>query len=296
MGAVDAFVRTFSLIFETKRLYLLALILALILAPMGAYLVPNEAPFEHNQTAMQRGNVIIEEYGSPLSNEGVGAFLQLMKNLAVYLLISIVLSSIFEYSVIKGALSHLAGEERTLGELILDGVRHFPGVFVINVVYSLVALTFIGVAFLPIVGGILTLPAGGVLIFIGILLLVLIGALVTSLSALSIPLYADRGSIGAAFEAFGLVFKNLSSSMGFGFLMWVGILGIAIVSAPIAFATEVLLSPDVGAYVSALLQAPFNALLYTFMWIAGVAFYKELQRMEELKKADEELLELGIEI
>ncbi|ASJ06804.1 DUF2189 domain-containing protein [Thermococcus pacificus] len=295
MGAVDAFVKTFSLILANKKLYLLALILTLILAPMGAYLVPNEIPFEQNQTSIQKGSVIVEEYGSLLNEDEMDVFLQLMKGLAVYLLISIVLSSIFEYSVAKGALAYLAGEERALRDLILDGVRHFPGVFVINVVYSLIAFTFIGIAFIPIVAGVLTLPVGGVLILVGIVLLILIGALVTSLSALAIPLYADRGSIGAAFEAFGLVFRNVLSSMGFGLLVWVGIFGIAMVSAPIAFITELFLTSDAGTYVSALLQAPFNALLSTFIWVAGVAFYRELQRMEELKKVDEELAELGMD-
>lgn len=296
MGAVDAFVKTFSLILANKKLYLLALILALILAPIGAYLIPNEIPFEQNQTSMQKGNVIVEEYGSLINEDDMDVFLQLMKGLAVYLIISMVLSSIFEYSVVKGALAHLAGEERTLRELILDGVRHFPGVFLINVVYSLIALTFIGVAFIPVVVGVLTLPTGGVLIFIGIVLLVLIGALVTSLSAIAIPLYADKSSIGAAFEAFGLVFRNVLSSVGFGFLVWVGVVGIVMISAPVAFVTGLFLPSGVASYVSALLQAPFDALLYEFIWVAGVAFYRELQRMEELKRVDEELAELGIEI
>ncbi|NJE06391.1 hypothetical protein E3E36_09590 [Thermococcus sp. M36] len=296
MGAVDAFVRTFSLILENKKLYLLALILALILAPIGAYLIPNEMPYEYNQTTMQKGNVIIEEYGSPINGEDMGLFIQLMKGLAAYLLISVILSSIFEYGVVKGALSYLAGEERSLGELIIAGIRHFPGVLLINVIYSLIALVFIGVAFLPIVAGILTLPVGGILIFIGIAITVFVAAIVTSLSAISIPLYVDRGSIGAAFEAFGRVFKNLLSSVGFGFLMWVGVVGIAMISAPIGFVTETFLTSGIGAYISGFLQAPFNALLYTFMWVAGVAFYRELQRTEELKKVDEELAELGIEV
>ncbi len=296
MGAVDAFVKTFSLILANKKLYLLALILALILAPIGAYLIPNEIPFEQNQTSMQKGNVIVEEYGSLINEDDMDVFLQLMKSLAVYLIISMVLSSIFEYSVVKGALAHLAGEERTLRELILDGMRHFPGVFLINVVYSLIVLTFIGVAFIPVVVGVLTLPTGGVLIFIGIVLLVLIGALVTSLSAIAIPLYADKSIIGAAFEAFGLVFRNVLSSVGFGFLVWVGVVGIVMISAPVAFVTELFLPSGVASYVSALLQAPFDALLYAFIWVAGVAFYRELQRMEELKRVDEELAELGIEI
>ncbi|ASJ08872.1 hypothetical protein A3L11_06395 [Thermococcus siculi] len=296
MGAIDAFVKTFSLILENKRLYLLALILALILAPIGAYLVPNELSYNYNQTSMQKGNVIVEEYGGPSEDELMDLFTQLMKGLAVYLLITMVLSSIFEYGVVKGALAHLAGEEPSLGELLGEGVRHFIGVFIINLIYSLIALAFIGVAFIPIAVGVMTLPAGGVLIFLGLVLLLPIAALVTSLSALSIPLYADKGKVGAAFEAFGLVFRNILSSIGFGFLMWVGIIGVGMISAPIAFVTEAFLNQGAGVYVSALLQAPFNALLYVFIWVAGVAFYKELQRMEELKKVDVELAELGIDI
>jgi hypothetical protein len=296
MGAIDAFVKTFSLILENKRLYLLSLIMALILAPIGAYLIPNELTYSYNQTTMQKGNVIMEEYGGPSEDELMDLFTQLMKGLAVYLPIAMVLSSIVEYGVVKGALAHLAGEELPLGELLREGVKHFIGVFAINLIYSLIALTFIGVGFIPIAVGVMTLPAGGVLIFIGFILLIFTAALVTSLSALAVPLYADKGKVGAAFEAFGLVFGNLLSSVGFGFLMWVGIIGVGMISAPIAFVTDAFLNQGAGVYVSALLQAPFNALLYVFLWVAGVAFYKELQRMEELKKVDEELAEMGIEI
>lgn len=64
MGAIEAFTRTFSIILKNRNLYFLTLILALILAPLGAYTIPGGIPFENNATATHSGNVIFEEYGS----------------------------------------------------------------------------------------------------------------------------------------------------------------------------------------------------------------------------------------
>ncbi len=66
--------------------------------------------------------------------------------------------------------------------------------------------------------------------------------------------------------------------------------------SPVQFIGVALLDSEAGRYISAFIQAPFEALLYTFLWVAGVAFYDELKKKEELKKVEEEILDLGIEI
>ncbi|WP_457750970.1 hypothetical protein [Thermococcus sp.] len=299
MGAIDAFTRTFSLILKNKRLYILTLIMALVLAPIASYLISNEIGTlpVFNQTYNQNntvGGVIIEEHGATVG-EKTGAILDLLKRLAIYGIIALVVGSIFEYAVTKGLL--LEPEEKvSLGRLMIEGLRHFPGVVVVNIVYGLLVLVFIGISAIPIVIGALTLPAGAVLILIGLLLLIFVTAFVVGLSSLAIPAYVKNGSIGGAFEGIGLAFRNVLSSAGFGFLLMVGVFAVSIASSPITFVVHYTVSGDIAAYVSAFLQAPFDALMSLFLWAGGVAFYTELKKKEELKKVDEELAELGIEI
>ncbi len=133
------------------------------------------------------------------------------------------------------------------------------------------------------------------LVILGVLLLIPVAAFTTAMATLPVAIYASEGSFGSAFEAIHLSFRNVKTSLGFGFLLWVGVIGISMVSAPISLLTQLFAPDSYAPYISALLQAPFTALLYEFLWIAGVPFYRELKKKEELKKVDEELAELGID-
>ncbi|WP_258084702.1 hypothetical protein [Thermococcus thermotolerans] len=296
MGAIEAFTNAFSLVIRNKRLYLLVLLMSLMMAPLGAYLIPGDIGYEYNQTSMQKGNVIIEEYGTPIGGNEVDMLIDLLGGLILYSVIALIVGAIFEYGITKGVFMHLNGEEYSLGSLMMEGLKHFPGVILINFIYGLIMMVFIGVAAVPIVLGALFLPAGAVLVLLGIILMFATIAFALGLSSLAVPFYVDRRSIGAAFEAFGAAFRNVLSTIGFGVLLGIGVIAIMMVASPIAFVTRMVLPENMAPYVSAFLQAPFDALLYLFIWTAGVAFYREIQKMEELKKVDKELLELGIEV
>ncbi|WP_297091925.1 hypothetical protein [Thermococcus sp.] len=296
MGAIDAFTNAFSLVIRNKRLYLLVLVMSLMMAPLGAYLIPSEVNYEYNQTAIQKGNVIIEEYGTPISGNEMDTLVELLKGLAIYSIIALIVGAIFEYGITKGIFMHLRDEEYSLSGLLVEGLKHFPGVILINFIYGLIMVVFIGVAAIPMALGALFLPAGAILMLLGVILMFAAVAFALGLSSLAIPFYVDRGSIGAAFEAFGAAFRNALSTVGFGVLLGIGVIAIMLVASPIAFLAQMVLPENIAPYVSAFLQAPFDALLYMFIWTAGVAFYREIQRMEELKKVDEELIDLGIEV
>ncbi|BAD85381.1 hypothetical membrane protein, conserved [Thermococcus kodakarensis KOD1] len=293
MGAFEAFSRTITLITRAKKLYILALLLALLAAPFQAYLAPADFSVLENQTSTTQGNVIMEEHG--LSEEQVSDIMGSMENLGKLFVILLLLGSLFQYGIVKGALVYGEGSEVSLVELIRESILHFPGVLLINLFYGFIGLVFIVVSMIPIGIGLLTLPAGGILVLIGIGLIILTAAMLTTMSVLAVPLYADREDLGAAFEAFGAVLKNLPSSVGFGFLLWIGVLVIGLISGTVSL-VSLAFPENIAGYVSAFLGAPFEAVVYELLWIGGVEFYRELKRKEELKKFEEEMKELGIEL
>ncbi|WP_297420350.1 hypothetical protein [Thermococcus sp.] len=294
MGAVEAFTKAFSIIRENKKLYLLALTLALILAPIGAYTLPGKALPKGNVTTTHSGNVIVEEYGSSMGN-GNGLLTGLLEKFALYSAITLLLGSIFEYGVVKGALLHIEGQQVRFSELLGKGLKKSPAVITINILYIFIGLAILSVGLIPMGVGIVTLPSGAILVFVGLGLTLLAGTFAVALSLLPVPMYADEENFGAALKAMSMSLRNVLTTVGFGFLVMVAVLGIAAISGPIAFLTTTFLQGKTGEYVSVLLQAPFTALLYEFLWVAGVAFYRELKKKKELKKVDEELAELGID-
>ena len=296
MGAVDAFSKTFTLVIQNKKLYLLPLMMSLILAPLSAYMLDNNPLLQNtilqaNQT--HSGDVIIEEHGSLAEETAVaGKFLRI---LAVYAVVALILSSIFQYSVIKGVITSLTEPEYPLSGLVIEGLKHFPGVLILNFIFTLIALLLAVLPILLLGLGVISGGAGLILVLLGLLLLVLVAVLSVSLTVLPVPIYVERGSLGSAFEALSLIFSNLKTSMAFGLLTFIVLIAIEVAAAPIAMVTQAAASKEVAAYISALAQAPLDALLYFFIWAAGVALYKELKRMEDLKKVDRELDELGLE-
>lgn len=295
MGAIEAFTKAFSIILENRKLYVLTLILALTLAPLGAYTLSGKVPLENNATAVHSGSVIFEEYGSPAEENG-GALIGFFERLMVYVLVALVVASIFEYGVVKGGLMHIEGRDAGIGTLLGEGLRRFPAVFLINLIYAFIGLAILSIGLIPMVIGLMTMPGGAVLVFLGLVLLLVLGAFTLGLSLLPVPTYVEEGNFGAAFKAIGMSTGNALTTIGFGFLVMVAVLGISAVSGPITFLTQMLVGGKTGEYVSAFLQAPFTALLYEFLWVSGAAFYKELKKREELKKVDEELAELGIDL
>ncbi|ANF23075.1 hypothetical protein [Thermococcus piezophilus] len=297
MGAIDAFSRTFSIVLANKKLYLFVLIMTLILAPLSVYVIPQDFEYTYNQTSIQRGDVIVVEYGTPIAEDEAEVMVKLLAGLAVYFLVSVLLSSAFQYGTTKGVLQYLKGEDYSLEELLKDGFKHFPGVLAINIVFGLIVAVFIVIAIIPIgVGALIGLPVGWILIFLGVLLFFAVLAFSIGLTSLPVPLYVERKNLGAAFEAFGLVFRNVFSTIGFGVLMTIAVMGIVIIASPLAFIIQLTVPENITPYVSAFVQAPLDALMYLFLWTGGVAFYKELQRMEDIKKVDAELEDLGLEL
>ncbi|WP_297070373.1 hypothetical protein [Thermococcus sp.] len=295
MGAMSAFSKTFTLVTRNKKLYILPLIMSLILAPLSAYMLSN-SPFLQSNTPKSSqthsGNVIIEEHGSLTSETAIKG--GLLRILAMYAVVALLLASIFQYSVVKGILKSLTESEYSLSGVMVDGLRHFPGVLVLNFIFTLIAFLLVTLPILLVGLGAMAGNAGLILVVLGLLLIVLVGILSVSLTVLPVPIYAERGSLGSAFDALSLIFSNIRTIMAFGFLVLLVLVAIEIAATPIAVITQITASRG-AVYISALAQAPLDALLYFFMWTAGVALYKELKRMEDLKKVDRELDELGLE-
>lgn len=286
MGAIDAFSKTITMITSHRKLVLLIMVFTLILAPISTYLVGNapELNLNQTQTTQKQGNVIFEEHGSTFPEKDIEALKSYLPRLLLYALLVSLLMAAVQYAVIKGAYMATRGEEYALGSLLSEGFRNLPQVFVINLIFGIIAVVVIllplMLIIIPIAAGALS-GTGSVLIF-GIFLMLIVeffvALFIMGLLSMTVPLYVVKGSIGAAFEAFSLAFRNMLSTLGFGALLMVGVLVVSMIMAPFSMMAAVIFP---GMLISALLEAPFQALIYAILWIGGLEFYLELEKKRE---------------
>ncbi|WP_456394664.1 hypothetical protein [Thermococcus sp.] len=289
MGAIDAFSKTITMMTSHRNLILLIMVFTLILAPISTYLVGNapELSLNQTQTAQKQGNVIFEEHGSTFPEKDIEALKSYLPRLLLYALLVSLLMAAVQYAVIKGAHMVTRGEEYSLRSLLSEGFRHLLQVFAVNLIFGIIAAIIIFLPLMliiiPVAVGALS-GTGGVLLF-GIFLILMVeffvALFIMGLLSMTVPLYVVKGNIGAAFEAFGLAFRNIPSTLGFGALLIVGVLVISMIMAPFSMMAALISPGWLGMLISALLEAPFQALIYALLWIGGLEFYLELEKKRE---------------
>ena len=294
MGAIDAFSKTITMITSHRNLLLLIMIFTLTVAPISAYLVGNAPQISMNQTqtTQRQGNVIFEEHGATFPEEDLNALKEFLPRLLIYALIVSLLMAAAQYAVIKGAHMAVNGEEYSLTGLISDGFRHLLQVFIINLIFGIIALTVmvlpLMLILIPIATGALS-SAGGIVIF-GVFLVIIVELFVVvfmmGLLSMTVPLYVVKGSIGATFEAFSLAFRNIFSTFGFGALLMIGVLVISMMMAPFSMIVAVAFHGWAGTLISAIVEAPFQAVIYAILWIGGLELYLELEKKKGLEEVD----------
>jgi hypothetical protein len=277
MGALDTFSRAFSVVAENKRLYALVLATLLIASLIGWTLglasISNEKALEHN--VEKRGNVVITEYGSTIPSEDA----TLVVKALLYLLLIVVALSTVQYGVIKGFNRSLSGEEYSLEELLVAGLKHVPGVIILNVMGLLLVLVVV-FGFVVILA-LLALIIPPLAIAGALLLLVFIPMAITYFTIL-VPAYVETEKISVFIDAFKLVMKNVRSSIGFGLLLLLLILGVAMVMTPVV--AILTLASSTNSIVVSLVEAPFTAFIEVFSWAAGLLLYHDFigtKRKEE---------------
>ena len=268
MGAIDAFSKAFSLVSENKSLYVPLLLAMLLLSlfgwAIGLTSLPNHEPVEKVSGS---GSVIFEEYGSVMPEIGE----ELVAKLLVYLILALIVLSALQYGVVKGFKLSLELRDYSLGELISDGIRHAPGVILVNLLGGLLFLVvFAGVALL-IVGIALVVPPLAVLL--GVLMILALLPLAIAYFSILVPAYVEEGELSVFVHSLHLVLRNPLPSMGFGLLMLLFAVAVGIAMAPLTAIAKI--TTNNGLVVS-LIEAPFNAFIQFYTLAAGLLFYREL--------------------
>jgi len=302
MGAINAFAKTIETITKHPKLLLIPLVIALLLAPISAYLLKDYTALfteemQKNLEQKQEGNVIVEEYGSIIPKEDMEKFMDYIKILSLLGVLSALLNAISQYAIIKGILTVEKGEEYSLFQLFIEGFRNMIQVFVINIIIGLIVLAIIMV---PLILGIIPLAAGAMtgseaLLLAAIFLVILIELplvfFLVGLGSMAVPIYVIKGSISAALECFSVAFKNKLSTLAFGILLLISVVLIMVV--PGSFMGLVMLggSGFVMQLLLNLIEVPFQALMQAVMSVGGLMLYLELTG--ENRDFEGEILEEG---
>ncbi|WP_297506710.1 hypothetical protein [Thermococcus sp.] len=278
MGALHAFSTAFSLVSGEKKAYAVILIAVLILIPLGTALgLSSDEGQVFKETRM--GNVTFEEYGAKeLSN----TLVENLRNLLIYSLIALVLFSSIQYGVTKAYILFSRGEEYSMGELLLEGLKHFPGVIVVNILGYLSLMLLSAIPIGMVITGAVVGEKGLVLLLLGVALIIAIIPFGIAFSAILVPAYIEEGNVGAFLTALTLALRNFLSSIGLGVLLLLLLLGVSVVLAPILLLAY-LAMPGSTALASVVI-APFDAFIVAFIWASGVVFYTDLKGKEREKE------------
>lgn len=287
MGAIDAFGKTIEFITRNPKLFLIPLLVTLILAPINAYMLKDVSMTPIGfQNFEKEGNVIIEEHGNLMKENQL---MTLFERTSISGLIELIIASIAIYALIKGALLDSHGELYSLGSLLVEGTKKMPAVVVIRILISIAAALIAFIAFLP---GILLIALGVAMdsdiVMFGVFLLLIVMLPVIgyafTITVTAVPAYVIKGSIGDAFSVIGLTWRKKLSSIGFGLLLALSILLLAIIPASFGGMTFLGSSGFKSQLILQLLSAPFQALSIELEAIGGFMFYSTLQeetRIEE---------------
>lgn len=296
MGAINAFAKTIETITKHPKLLLIPLVIALLLAPISAYLLKDYTTLfteemQKNLEQKQEGNVIVEEYGSIISKEDMEKFVDYIKILSLLGVLSALLNAVGQYAVIKGILTVERGEEYSLFQLFIEGFRNMIQVFVINIIIGLIVLAIIMV---PLILVIIPIAAGSEALLLAAIFLVILIELplvffLFGLSSMAVPIYVIKGSIGAAFECFSVAFKNKLSTLAFGILLLISVVLIMVVPSSFMGLVALGASGFVTQLILNSVEAPFRALMQAVMSVGGLMLYLEL--MGEERDLEEEILE-----
>ncbi|NJE07576.1 hypothetical protein E3E31_03395 [Thermococcus sp. M39] len=300
MGAINAFAKTIETITKHPKLLLIPLVIALLIAPISAYLLKDYTTLfteemQKNIEQKQEGNVIVEEYGSIISKEDMEKFMDYIKILSFLGVLSALLNAIGQYAIIKGVLTTEKGEEYSLSQLFIEGFRNMIQVFLVNLIIGLIVLAIIMVplilVIIPLAAGAMTGSEGLLLaaVFLVIIIELPLVFFLVGLSSMAVPIYVIKGSIGAAFECFTVAFKNKLSTLAFGILLLISVVLIMIVPSSFIGLVALGASGFAAQLLLNLIEAPFQALMQAVMSVGGLMLYLELTR--EKKDLEEEILE-----
>ncbi|WP_456320723.1 hypothetical protein [Palaeococcus sp. (in: euryarchaeotes)] len=287
MSAIEAFGKTIEFITRNPKLLLIPLLVALIMAPINAYML-KDVPMTPMgfQNFEKEGNVIIEEYGNLMQESQL---MTLLKRTSISGLIELVIASIAIYALIKGALLNSSGEIYSLGSLLIEGTKKMPAVVVIRILINIAAALIAFMAFLP---GILLIALGiamksditilGVFLLLMVMLPVI--GYVFTITVTAVPAYVIKGNMGEAFGVIGLAWRKKLSSLGFGLLLALAIILISIIPASFGGIAFLGSSGFIPQLVLQLVSAPFQALSIALQAIGGFMFYNVLQKEEEIEE------------
>jgi|Deesub1362B_J571_1020462.scaffolds.fasta_scaffold00007_290 hypothetical protein len=297
MGAVTAFAKTIEFITKNPKLVLIPLLIALIIAPINAFLFKNyPMPFEGQFKAEKQGNVIVEEYGRVFTEDELKELMEYLRIFVIVALLSALLTAIGEYAVIRGAILIEQGKGYSLLNLLKEGIKNMFQVFAINLVVGIIIVVVLFVALIP---AMLIAAAGAfagsfetlfVLVFLLIFLLEIpLATFLVGAASMAVPIYATKGSISSAFGCFGLGWRNKLSTLGFGALLLVSAILITVIPGSFMGLAFLGSSGFTAQLIMQLLETPFQALIQTVMAIGGLMFYWELTKLK--KSLEEEILE-----
>ncbi|WP_324735909.1 hypothetical protein VFC49_01660 [Thermococcus sp. SY098] len=263
MGAIKSIENAINMLTKNPALVLVPILIAFILAPLNT--PNNNANFQFPQESAE------------VAKEQLRNFVHdFVKDAVIFGILTSIMQAISGYSVSSGVLDIIRQKDYQITQTVFEALKNLPQVAFLNVFGWIVTILVIAPPFAYLYSEIMkaesfTIP-GSVMdnfFFLAIVSLLIL-LYVAPASLLLIPAYVKTKSIRSALKVYRLALNRLSSTVGFGILVFIAI---AIINFP------TMLTRFIGNQLLAgIIKAPFNGLSNAFSMSAATLFYLSLTK------------------
>ncbi|MBO8175320.1 MAG: hypothetical protein H0Z18_08680 [Thermococcus sp.] len=265
VGAVKSVENAISMLTKNPALVLVPILIAFILAPIHT---PNNTNFHFSQESVN------------VAKEQVRNFVHdFVRNAVIFGILTSIMQAISSYSVSRGVLDIIKQKDYQITQTVFEALKNLPQAAFLNILSWMVTILAVVPPFAYLYSEIMkaesfTIP-GSVMdnfFFLAIISLLIL-LYVAPASLLLIPAYVKTKSVRSALKVYRLALNRLSSTIGFGILIFIAMMIINLPTILTRFIDNQFLAGIIGA--------PFNGLSNAFSMTAATLFYLSLTKEVE---------------
>lgn len=267
VGAVKSVENAINMLTKNPALVVVPILIAFILALINTY--SNNVNFQPSHESFD------------VAKEQLANFVHdFVKDAVIFGILTSIIQAISDYSVSRGVLDIIKQKDYQITQTVFEALKNLPQAAFLNILSWVITILAVAPPFAYLYSEIMkaksfTIPGSAMnnFFFLAIISLLIL-LYVAPASLLLIPAYVKTKSVRSALKVYRLALNRLSSTVGFGILIFIAMV---IINLPLIFTRFI----D-NQLLAGIIKAPFSGLSNAFSMTAATLFYLSLTKeMEE---------------